>query len=265
MATPPQPPASPVASSLPPAGPGTIYQAAVNFAFTAAGDLTSFDQSAVRAGLLRLFPGATEVRISVTGASVNVDTTTLMASEDEANTAAATLASLPLTTLSSQLGVAVETTQKPSVSSQVVMAPATPSTPPPARSPSSPPALAPATPSRPAVAPAAESPLQSVSSAQSAEDDTPDPGSSSLLGVLVIVCIVLAVLVGVMSILWVWSRSNQRAGKDVQARAVDLAQLPNANGNRSGASTPQSGYISAYDVEVQLAGGEQTTPTHQGS
>ena len=156
---PPLPPPSPLPSppsppppAPPPTSPGSSYKRVVNIAFTAAGDVASFNIAAMRASMLAAFPAAEDVVIIVTAASVNVDARLIMPTESAATAVATTLQTTSPAALSSQVGVTVESVSAPTVVDEVVPAPSPPPPSPPPQQPggnASPPPLPPSPPPEP--------------------------------------------------------------------------------------------------------------------
>lgn len=80
----------------------------MRFSFTAAGDVASFDSTALRTTLLRMFPTADDVFVNVAPASVSAVVRLVMSSSRAASDAADYLRRTPMDMLSAELGVAIE-------------------------------------------------------------------------------------------------------------------------------------------------------------
>eukprot|EP00966_Prymnesium_polylepis_P288233 6657462-Prymnesium_polylepis.1 len=111
------PPAALAASPppLPPLAAGQIYQRTVTVSAVVAGDVSTFDQTAYKNNMAALLPGveADDITLNVTGASVRVVATIAAKNATVATEAASTITSLTATSLSTALGVTVESVEAP--------------------------------------------------------------------------------------------------------------------------------------------------------
>ena len=122
-----------------PINPGAALRPVVRAAFTLAGSVESFNETAFRRGLLDKFSGATAVDLTVRSASVRVDLELEMSS-DAASTAAATaLAPANAAVLSAELGVVITAMDEPVIATRLIEAPSPPPPTPPPPSPPPPP------------------------------------------------------------------------------------------------------------------------------
>lgn len=104
-----------------------IVKPIVRVTFTVAGDVASFDSAAFKASVLKLFANADDARVSVSSASIRIDVELIMPSAADAESAASRLQEAAATgTLSSSLGVIIESISTPQVTRMTYSAPAPP-------------------------------------------------------------------------------------------------------------------------------------------
>lgn len=106
--------------------------------FVAVGDVSSFDVDGVRNALIKLFPDADDVVVTVSAASVNVVARIITDTQTVAESTQAEFSSLSNAQLSQSLGTTVESVTSIGVQSETIAAPSPPSPSPPP-SPSQPP------------------------------------------------------------------------------------------------------------------------------
>jgi len=128
MPSPSLPPPSTQPSQITPSPPTSLLSV-VTLEFVAQGDISTFDANSVKEKLLDKFTNAIDVVVTVTPASVKVQTKILFSSASFAQTALTELKEITITELSSDLGVVVQSKTEPVLTTEVA-SPPSPSPPP---------------------------------------------------------------------------------------------------------------------------------------
>ena len=139
LSSPPPPPMQPPSPLLPPAPPLAAYRPVVTCAFTIAGSVDSFDESAFKTSLATTLGNGIEGRdisLTVVAASIRVNATIVTLSQSAASAAASTLSTTTVSALSTSLGVTIESVAAVATSVELVLA--SPPVPPPSPPPPSP-------------------------------------------------------------------------------------------------------------------------------
>lgn len=119
---------------------------------TVSADILTFNRTAFAEALRGFFPLAEDIVLTITAASLLASVQLRYATEAAANAAATQLELSSISTLSTQLGVAVQSVTTPSVAFQLILAPSPPPpSPPPLPPPPSPPPSSPPPPSPPSL------------------------------------------------------------------------------------------------------------------